>query len=64
MLGIPDVSVLLAYILVIALTLFGAVYGFIKWNKDGDLSEEELETEKFWMEEETELEEEVDGGMV
>jgi len=63
MLGIPDVSVFLAYALVVLLTLFGAVYGFIHWNTGGDLSEEEEEIECSWMQEEVDLEEEVDGGV-
>ncbi|MCK5201143.1 MAG: hypothetical protein KAR21_22470 [Spirochaetales bacterium] len=62
-LGIPDFSVGLAYLLMILLTLVSAVYGFVNWNKGGDLTDEELETERKWMKEEIALEEEVDGGV-
>ena len=62
MFGIPDVSVALAYFLVILLTLVSVVYGILNWNR-GEASEEGLETEARWMKEEIELEETLDGGV-
>lgn len=64
MFGIPDLSVSLAYLLILLLTLFGALYGYFNWNKGGTVTDEELETEQKWMKEELDLEEEVDGGVV
>ncbi len=55
-LGIPDWSVSLVYILMIASSLLCIVYGFRMWNKEGDISEKELEEEKRWAEEEKDLE--------
>ncbi len=63
MFGIPDPSVAMAFLLLILSTLMSAIYGIVNWNK-GEATEEELETEKQWMKEEIELEEEVDGGVV
>ena len=63
MFGIPDPSVAMAFLLLILSTLISAVYGIVNWNK-GEATEAELETEKQWMKEEIELEEEVDGGVV
>lgn len=61
-LGIPDPSIWIAYLLLIALTLLCIIYGIINWNKQGDISDEEAKEEKQWSKEEIELEEEVSGG--
>jgi hypothetical protein len=61
-LGIPDPSIWIAYLLLIALTLLCIVYGILNWNKEGEISAEEEKEEKQWSKEEIELEEEVAGG--
>ncbi|OHD57308.1 MAG: hypothetical protein A2014_09045 [Spirochaetes bacterium GWF1_49_6] len=61
-LGIPDPSIWVAYLLLIILTLLCIVYGLVNWNKEGDISDEEAKEEKQWSKEEIELEEEVSGG--
>ena len=61
-LGIPDPSIWIAYLLLIALTLLCIIYGIVNWNKEGDISDEEAKEEKQWSKEEIELEEEVSGG--
>ncbi|NPV00566.1 MAG: hypothetical protein HPY53_04205 [Brevinematales bacterium] len=61
-LGIPDPSIWVAYLLLIFLTLLCIVYGIVNWNKEGDISDEEAKEEKQWSKEEIELEEEVSGG--
>jgi flagellar basal body-associated protein FliL len=61
-LGIPDPSIWIAYLLLIILTLLCVVYGIVMWNKEGDISVEEAQEEKQWSREEIELEEEVSGG--
>ena len=55
-LGIPDMSVAMAYLLMIAASLTCIIYGFRMWNKEGEISEKELAEEKQWAEEEKELE--------
>ena len=61
-LGIPDPSIWIAYLLLIGLTLLCIIYGVIMWNKEGDISDEEVKEEKQWNKEEIEIEEEVSGG--
>ena len=61
-LGIPDPSIWIAYLILIGLTLLCVVYGIINWNKEGDISDEEVKEEKQWNKEEIEIEEEVSGG--
>lgn len=61
-LGIPDVSVWLGYILMILVTVVSIVYGIIMWNK-GDTDQLEESEKKKWAEEEIALEEQVDGGV-
>ncbi len=55
-LGIPDFSVLLAYLLSILATVICMVYGIRHWNDDG-VSKQEFEEEKSWMQEEIKMEE-------
>ena len=62
LLGMQDFTIFLAYFLNIALVVLCLVYGIMNWNKGGDPSEEELEKEKAWMKEESELDEEVSEG--
>ena len=61
MIGIQDPSVLLAYILVPGLAALCAVYGFRNWNKEGEISEEEIREESTWMKEELKIENEISG---
>lgn len=58
MLGIPDVSVALAYVLTVLSTAACVVYGIANWNKDGEPDREEAELEARWMSEERVIEEE------
>ena len=58
MLGIPDISNFLAYILCIASALLCIVYGIIMWNKGGGPEElVEIEEEERWQEKENMIEE-------
>lgn len=59
MLGLSNFSVFLAYILVFMLALSCILYGILHWNKEGEISEEELLEEKTWLREELEIEEQV-----
>lgn len=52
MLGIPDVSIWLAYILCIASAILCVVYGIVNWNKGG---EEASEQDVAWEAEEEEI---------
>ncbi len=61
-LGIPDVSVWLGYLLMIFVTVVSIVYGIVMWNK-GDTDQAEESRKKKWAEEEIALEEQVDGGV-
>lgn len=61
--GFQDLSVSLAYILSVLITIVCAVYGIKHWNSEGDVSDKELEEEKHWIEEELKIDEELsDGG--
>ena len=57
MLGIPDLSISLAYILCIASAVLCLVYGIVMWNKGGDSEEEEIDEEKKWQEKENLIDE-------
>ncbi len=57
MLGFSDFSVFLAYILIFLLALTCIIYGVVNWNKEGEISEEEIQEEKAWLKEELEIEE-------
>lgn len=58
MLGIPDLSISLAYILCIASALLCLVYGIIMWNKGGgDAEEIEIEEVSKWQEKENLIDE-------
>jgi hypothetical protein len=58
MLGIPDISIFLAYILCIASALLCLIYGIIMWNKGGGEDEiTEIEEEQRWQEKENMIEE-------
>lgn len=58
MLGIPDLSISLAYILCVAAALLCLVYGIIMWNKGGgDAEEAEIEEEAKWQEKENLIDE-------
>ena len=48
MLGIPDASIWLAYILCILSTAACVIYGLINWNKGADEEPEEILEEKKW----------------
>ncbi len=61
MLGIPDPWVLTAYLLVPAGALLCIAYGASKWNKEGTVTEEELQEERTWLKEEIEIDEELTG---
>ena len=52
MLGIPDVSIWLAYVLCIASAILCVVYGIINWNKGGD---EASEKDAAWEAEEEQI---------
>lgn len=58
MLGIPDFSISLVYILCIASALLCLVYGIIMWNKGGGKDEiDDLEEEAKWQEQENLIDE-------
>jgi hypothetical protein len=58
MLGIPDVSIFLAYALCIGSALLCLIYGIVMWNKGGGKDEiEEIEEELRWQEKENVIEE-------
>lgn len=57
MLGIPDLSISLAYILCVASALLCLVYGIIMWNKGGGDEEEEIAEEAKWQEKENLIDE-------
>ncbi len=59
MLGLSDFSVFLSYSLVFLLALTCITYGLLKWNREGEISEEEIQEEKTWLREELEIEEKV-----
>ncbi len=61
-LGIPDVSVWLAYLLMFLAAAAAVVYGLVMWNK-GDEDLDEKPEKKKWVEDEIALEEKVDGGV-
>ena len=61
-LGIPDVSVWLAYLLMFLAAAAAVVYGLVMWNKGDDDPGEKSEKKK-WAEDEIALEEKVDGGV-
>jgi hypothetical protein len=61
MLGIQDASVLLAYLLVPGLALVCVVYGIRNWNREGEVTAEEISEETRWLKEELEIEREVSG---
>ncbi len=64
MLGLADISVALAYLLIFILSLLCVIYGFVKWNSEGERTPEEIDQEKQYMKEELEIEEEVAGDQV
>lgn len=61
-LGIPDPSVSAVYLLTILATVGCVVYGLRMWDKEGDLSAEELAEETRWAEAERELEKDLGRG--
>jgi hypothetical protein len=61
-LGIEDPSVAIAYILMFLAAVGCVVYGAVNWNRGGDPTPEEADSERQWMREEIELDEEVAGG--
>ncbi len=62
-LGIPDVSVWLAYLLMFLAAAAAVVYGLIMWNKGDNDDPGEKPEKKKWAEDEIALEEKVDGGV-
>lgn len=61
-LGFADFYVFLAYILVFLSAALCVIYGAVNWNREGDVSNEELEEEKRWLREEIKIDEELSGG--
>lgn len=61
MLGLTDPIVIAAYLLVIGCMLLCVIYGTIKWNKEGELSPEEVQEEKTWLAEELKIDKEIAG---
>lgn len=57
MLGIPDISISLAYILCIAAAVLCLVYGIVMWNKGGGNEQEEIEEKNKWQEKENLIDE-------
>ena len=57
MLGIPDLSISLVYILCIASALLCLIYGIFMWNKGGDDEEQEIDEELKWQEKENLIDE-------
>ena len=57
MLGFSDFSVFLSFFLVFALAFGCILYGVLNWNKEGEISDEEIREEAVWVKEEIELEE-------
>ncbi|HBD92630.1 MAG: hypothetical protein A2015_05705 [Spirochaetes bacterium GWF1_31_7] len=60
--GFQDISVSLAYILSVLITIVCAVYGIIHWNHEGDVSAKELEEEKQWIKEEIQIDDDLSNG--
>ena len=58
-LGLGDFSIFLAYVLCIASAVLCVIYGVINWNK-GSEKEQELEKDKKWESEDTEIKEDLD----
>ena len=58
MLGIPDISIFLAYVLCLASALLCIIYGIVMWNKGGGEEElAEIKEELEWQEKENIIEE-------
>jgi hypothetical protein len=55
MLGITDVSVLLAYLLSIASAILCLVYGIVNWNTGKDKELQQIEEEAKWEEKNSEI---------
>ncbi len=63
MLGIPDLSVFLAFILTVLSAAGCAVFGFLKWNSGGEVSTEEMDEARAWFAEKYEVDKELSGEM-
>ena len=61
MFGIPDISVSLAYLVLLLSAAGCVVYGVVFWNRGKDPSEREILQEQTWMNEERRLESEISG---
>jgi len=61
MFGIPDLSVSLAYLVLLLSAAACVVYGILFWNRGSDPGPEELAQEQNWMKEELELDSEISG---
>ncbi len=48
MFGIPDLTILTAYLLCILSALACLVYGLLNWNKGGELEAAQMEEEAEW----------------
>ncbi len=55
-----DLSVILAIIFNLLSVILCIGYGFLNWNKEGDISPEEAEKEKIWDKEEEHINHELD----
>ena len=58
MLGIPDPSIWLAFIAMLAAALLCIVYGVVMWNRGDDSVSTTEAVDKVWAEEEKQIEEE------
>lgn len=61
-LGISDPIVYSAYIALILSVILCVIYGILNWNKEGEISDDELNAEIEWMKEEVEIDKELSGG--
>jgi hypothetical protein len=57
MLGIPDVSILLVYILCILSAALCLVYGIINWNKGAEIEKDQIEEVIKWEKDEVLIDE-------
>lgn len=57
--GFNDLSTTLSFVLSIAATILCTIYGIVKWNSEGYVSEKEITEETNWAKEEMEIEKEL-----
>ena len=61
MLGFADPAIAVIYLLMFGSAVLCIVYGFVKWNKEGEVSPEEFEEEKTWASEELKIDKKITG---